>query len=219
VSQLELRILGARAEPYAAVPTLVFRVGLEDRAQRRIHAVALRCQVQIETRQRAHSDAEGERLLDLFGSRERWGQTLRSLVWFHADRMVPGFRGAVEIDLPVVCSYDFEVGAPAKYLQALDDGEIPLLFLWSGTVFVASDRGFSIEQVPWDREARFRLPVATWREVMDHYFPNAAWIRLHRDSFDALWRLKGRLGLTSWEELVAALLERMEESGKGRETA
>ena len=207
MSPLEFQILGARAEPYAAVPTLLFRVGLKDVADRRIHAVALRCQVQIETQKRQHSDSEAGRLQELFGPRERWGQTLRSLLWFHIDRTVPGFKGQVEIDLPAVCTYDFDVGA-AKYLMALEEGEIPLLFLWSGTVFVASDRGFSIEQVPWDREARFRLPVATWREVMDHYFPSSAWIRLHRDSFDALARFKGRLGLTSWEEVVETLLER-----------
>ena len=215
MSRLAFRVLGARAEPYAAVPTLLFRVELENTAGGRIHAVALRCQVQIETRQRQHSDPEADRLRELFGERERWAQTLRSLLWFHSDRVVPGFEGKVEFDLPVVCSYDFDVGAN-KYLQALDDGEIPLLFLWSGTIFVAADRGFSIEQVPWDREARFRLPVATWREVMDHYFPNSAWIRLHREQFDALWRLKGRLGLTSWDELIALLLE---QSSGERESA
>src|SRR5688572_8252675 len=160
MSRLGFRILGARAEPFAAVPTLVFRIELTNAGPGRIHAAALRCQVQIETRQRPHSDAEGERLRDLFGERERWGQTLRSLLWFHADRVVPGFQDKVEVDLPVVCSYDFDVGAN-KYLQALEDGEIPLLFLWSGTLFVAADRGFTIEQVPWDREARLRLPVAT----------------------------------------------------------
>ena len=218
MSSLEFSVVGARAELYAAVPTLVFRVRLEDRAGRRIHAMALRCQVQIEARQRPHSDAEAERLLELFGGRERWGETLRSLLWFHIDKVVPGFNGSVEFDLPAVCSYDFDVAA-AKYLQALDSGEIPLLLLWSGTVFVASERGFSIEQVPWDREARFRLPVAVFREVMDHYFPNSAWLRLDRDTFDELWRLKSRLGLTSWEQVIAVLLASLEQADTRRESA
>ena len=218
MNRLGFRIVSARAELYAAVPTLVFRIELTNAGPGRVHAAALRCQVQIDTRQRRHSDVEGERLVDLFGERQRWGQTLRPLLWFHADRVVPGFEDRVDVDLPVVCSYDFDVGAN-KYLQALDDGEIPLLFLWSGTLFVASERGFTIEQVPWDREARFRLPVATWREVMDHYFPNSAWVRLERGSFDALWRARNRIGATSWEELIESLLDESDEARASEESA
>ena len=47
--------------------------------------------------------------------------------------MVPGFEGTTVIDLPITCTYDFEVVA-AKYLEALEDGEVPLLFLFSGTM-------------------------------------------------------------------------------------
>ena len=50
-----------------------------------------------------------------------------------------------EIDLQVPCTYDLEV-ASARYLQGLDDGTIPLLLLFSGTVFVANGAGgFSVE--------------------------------------------------------------------------
>jgi hypothetical protein len=218
MNRLGFRIVSARAELYAAQPMLAFRVELTNAGPGRIHAAALRCQVQIDTRKRSHSDAEGERLRDLFGERQRWAQTLRPLLWFHADRVVPGFEDRVEVDLPVVCSYDFDVAAH-KYLQALDDGEVPLLFLWSGTLFVASERGFSIEQIPWDREARFRLPVPIWREVMDHYFPNSAWLRLERRTFDALWRVRNRLGATSWDEVIDDLLDEREATRATEETA
>ena len=71
--------------------------------------------------------------------------------------VVPGFRGSSTVSLPLVCTYDFEVIA-AKYLQALDDGEIPLLFLWSGTIFArAGDGGFNVMPVPWEKEASFRF--------------------------------------------------------------
>ena len=41
-------------------------------------------------------------------------------------RSSPASPASTEVDLPVTCTYDFEVAA-AKYLHALDDGEIPLV--------------------------------------------------------------------------------------------
>lgn len=211
---LELEVTEARSELYAAVPTIVFRLSLRDSQERRIHAIALRCQVQIEARKRSHSPEEQARLAEIFGAPERWGETLRALHWFHADRMIQGFRGGAESDLPVTCTYDFEVAA-AKYMAALESGEIPLLFLWSGTIFVKTDTGFTIEQVPWNLEATYRLPVAVWRETMDRYFPNTAWLRLQRDTFDALWKYKGRRALASWEDTVEELLRHAERATEG----
>jgi hypothetical protein len=121
--------------------------------------------------------------------------------------MIPAFDGSTEIDLPLVCSYDFEVAA-AKYFHALDDGEIPLLLLFSGSVFAHGEGGLSVDQVPWHREASFRLPVRVWRDVVDAYWPDSAWIRVRRDTFDALHRFKGREALTTWEETIEALLQR-----------
>ena len=76
--------------------------------------------------------------------------------------MVPGFAGNTTVALPLDCTYDFEVAA-AKYLHALRDGALPLQFLFSGTIFVKSERGFSVQQVPWDCEYRYDMPVAVWR--------------------------------------------------------
>ena len=205
MSSLSFAVLGARAEPFAAAPTLVFRLRIEEATGERIHTLALRCQIQIEPRQRRYSEPEEERLLELFGEPQRWGQTLKTVLWTHASLMVPGFSGSTEIDLPVPCTYDFEVTA-AKYFHSLDDGEIPLLLLFSGTVFARGQTGFSVEPVPWEKEAAFRLPVAVWREVMDRYFPNSAWIRLRRDSFDALHRFRGERALPTWDDAIEALL-------------
>ncbi len=205
MTALGFAVLGARAEPYAAVPTLVLRLRITESTGERVHAIALRCQIQIEPRQRHYTAAEEERLLELFGEPPRWGETLRTVLWTHVSLMVPGFEGSREVDLPVACTYDFEITA-AKYFHALDDGEIPLLLLFSGTVFTRGQTGFSVEQVPWEKEAPFRLPVAVWRELMDRYFPGSAWLRLRRETFDALHQFRGRRALPTWEEAIEALL-------------
>jgi len=206
MSQLTFEIVGARAEPYAVVPTLSFALRVGEASGQPIHSIALRCQIQIEPRRRPYSAAEEMRLLELFGEPKRWGDTQKTLLWTQAPLMVPGFAASTEITLPVTCTYDFEVTA-AKYFQALDEGEIPLLFLFSGTVFAKNGSGISVEPVPWEKEAAFRLPVRTWREVMDLYFPGSAWIRLRRESFDALHRFKGRRALPTWDDAVEALLQ------------
>jgi hypothetical protein len=205
MTNLGFTVLGARAEPYAAVPTLIFRLGITESTGERIHALALRCQIQIEPRHRHYTGHEEERLLELFGEPRRWGETLKSILWTHASAMLPGFTGSLEFDLPVACTYDFEVTG-VKYFHALDDGEIPLLLLFNGTVFTRGQTGFSVEPVPWEKEAPFRLPVKIWRELMDQYFPGGAWIRLRRESFDALHRFKGRRALPTWDDAVETLI-------------
>ena len=210
MADLSFQIVGARALPYAAVPTLCFSLRVEEATGQSIHAVALRCQIQIQPQRRSHSSAEQGRLLEMFGEPKRWGETLKPIHWAHVDLMLPRFAGALTIDLPMTCTYDFEVTA-AKYFSGLDDGEIPLLFLFSGTVFtpgpISSPAGFMVERVPWEKEAAFRLPVRIWREVMDLYFPDSAWIRLRRESLDALQRFKAERALPTWDDAVAALIE------------
>ncbi len=131
-----------------------------------MHAIALRCQVRIEPLRRRYSDDEAAGLLDLFGPRERWADTQRTFLWQHATAMVPGFTGTTEVALPLECTYDFEVAA-AKYLHALRDGTVPLQFLFSGTIFRQGHRGFSVQQMPWDCEDRYDMPVAVWRDLID----------------------------------------------------
>jgi hypothetical protein len=211
MSELVFDCLGARAERYAAAPTLVFRLRVAETTGERVHAIALRCQLRVEPHLRRYTDGEAERLIDLFGEQHRWGETLKPLQFAAVSQMVPGFTGGVEVDLPVACSYDLEVAA-ARYFHALADGEIPLLLLFSGTVFVHRPGGFSVEQVPWHSEASFRLPVAVWRELMDLYFPNSAWIRMRRETFDALQRFKSRQAIPTWDNALEALLK---QAGEG----
>jgi hypothetical protein len=205
MGELRIAVLGARPEPYAASPTLSFQLGIEETSGDPVHSIALRCQIQIEPRQRQYSPREEEGLLDLFGPRARWADTLRTVVWAQTSILVPGFRGSTTVDLPLNCTYDFEVAA-AKYFHSLEAGEVPLLLLFSGTLFAKRGESLSVEPVAWDREAAYRLPVALWRATMDRHFPGSAWIRLRRDSFDALHRFRAQEGLPTWEDAIAALL-------------
>ena len=205
MSQLNFEVIGSRPEPYHASPTLSLQLRITETTGARLHAIALRCQVQIEPRRRRYSHDEEERLLELFGEPRRWSETLQTIVWAQVPLMVQGFTGRTEVDLPLICTYDFEVGS-AKYLQALDHGEIPIRVLFSGTIFTKAAAGFAVEQVPWEKEAAFALPVPVLRAVMDRYFPDTAWIRLRRESFDALHRFRGLRALPTWEETIETLL-------------
>jgi hypothetical protein len=197
----------AEVEPFSASPLLVFKLRVSTaRPDEAVHAVALRCQIRIEPTRRRYAVGEQEPLADLFGEPERWGQTLRSMLWAHANVMVPSFTGSREVDLPVPCTYDFNV-ATAKYFYALEDGEAPLCLLFSGTVFYGGDDGaLQVGQISWEKETQFRLPVRVWREMMNHYYPNCAWLSLRKDAFDRLYRYKIRHGLPSWEEAFEKLL-------------
>jgi len=105
------------------------------------------------------------------------------------------------------CTYDFDV-TWSKYLHALRESAIPVVFLFSGTVFTRGVNGFGVEQVPWDRESRYQIPVQVWRDMIDHYFPNSGWLRLHRDTIEALSHYKSVRGLTTWEDAIVSLLSK-----------
>jgi Family of unknown function (DUF6084) len=203
VTGLAFSVVDARPDAHAASPTLVFRVRIL--SAQPVHAILLRAVMQIEPRRRRHAPGEQERLADLFGEPGRWRDTLRPLVWARTTVSVPAFDESIDIDLPAACTYDFDVAA-AKYLDSLESGEVPLLFLFSGTVFVRTERGFQVQQVPWDKEAAWRMPIELWRQTMDAHFPGCAWIRMRRESLDALQRFRVRNGLTSWDEAIEALI-------------
>src|SRR6516165_8852170 len=161
MAELTFRCTQASASRYAATPTLSFKLSITERSGVRVHAIALRCQIRIEPHRRRYSAAEAQRLHDLFGDPSRWAETVKPIQLATVTTMVPAFTAVTEVDLPVPCSYDLEV-ASARYLQGLDDGTIPLLLLFSGTVFVATEEGFSVELVPWSAEATYRMPVSVW---------------------------------------------------------
>ena len=214
---LSFHVESAAVLEYAVAPSLGFRLRVENRQPERVHSVTLRAQIRIATAQRHYSAAEQEQLFELFGQTDRWGETLRSMLWAHTVVQVPPFSGSTVVEMPVPCTYDFDV-ASAKYFHALTEGEIPLEFLFSGTIFYAGQAlpgvGLQVAQIPWEKEAAFRLPVRLWKEMMEHYYPNSAWLRLRRDVFDRLSLYKARQGVATWEAALECLLPG---SGEGAE--
>jgi hypothetical protein len=204
-ADLSFAVADVTPEPYAATPVLTARVNVSAAGHPPVHAIALRCQVRIDPLRRGYSDEEAAGLADLFGPRERWATTQRTFLWQHCAAMVPRFTGATEVALGLECTYDFEVAA-AKYLHALRDGVMPLQFLFSGTVFMAGERGFTVQQVPWDCEDRYDMPVSVWRDLIAQHFPNSGWVRLSHDTVQALAAYKSERGLLGLDDAVTALL-------------
>jgi len=205
--ELNFQIDGAEIIPYAATPQIALKLRLTNAPlEEAIHTVALRCQIQIEVTRRRYTAQEQEQLLDLFGAPERWSQTLRSLLWTHSSIIVPAFQGSTLVDIPVACSFDFNVAA-TKYFHGLTDGDIPLCVMFSGTVFYADPGGqLQVAPISWDKEARFKFPVRVWREMMESYYPNTAWLSLRKDVFERLYQYKVRNGIPTWEQALEAVL-------------
>ncbi len=212
--ELNFQVEGAEAVPYAASPLLALKLRIINAAAAEpIQTVALRCQIQLEVTRRRYNAEEQERMHDLFGAPERWGQTLRTMLWTHVSVIVPPFTGSTVVDLSVPCTFDFNVAA-TKYFAGLADGEIPLCLLFSGTVFYeAEDGALQVTQISWEKEAKYRLPVQVWQQMMDIYYPNSAWLNLRRDAFDRLYQYKRRRGLPTWEQALESLLAGVEETG------
>jgi hypothetical protein len=206
--ELVFDCLGGAPERYAASPTLTFRLRIAELTGARLHSIALRCQIRIQPKQRRYSAEEAERLHDLFGEAPRWADTMHPLQFATVTTHVPGFQGSTQVDVQVPCSYDLEVAA-GRYFDALADGEIPMLLLFSGTIFYRDDGGgLAVGQVPWHKDTTYRLPVTAWRELIDLYFPNSGWIRLPRDTVAALCRFKSQQAVAGVLEAISMLLVR-----------
>ena len=188
-------------------PVLSFGLHISDADGDDVDSVVLSCQIMIDAVRRPYAAREQEALLDLFGVPQRWGTTLKSMLWTHAGMTVPAFSGETVVTLGVPATFDLSV-ASTKYFFALEDGEVPLTFQFSGTVFYRDPEGFlTIDRIAWTKEARFLLPVAVWRELIEHHYPDGAWLCLRRDVFDRLYRYKAQRGVATWEEVLSSLLE------------
>ncbi len=208
---LNVTVEEVSAVPFAVAPTLAFglRVVNTDSLEA-IHTVVLRCQIQIEVMRRRYSGPDQERLRDLFGEPERWGQTLRSMLWTQASTVVPAFTGCTSVLLQVPCTFDFNIAA-TKYFNGLADGEIPLCLMFSGTVFYESQTGaVQVAPISWEKETRFRLAVRVWKEMMDLYYPGSAWLSLRRDVFEKLHEYKVKHGIPTFEEAIERILTQPE---------
>lgn len=210
MAELSFTCVDVQPERYAVAPTLLFRLRIDEAGGRRVRAIALRCQIRIEPGRRGYGGKEAERLLELFGERGRWGDTLKPFQFANTSTVVASFTESIEVDVTVPCSYDMDVTA-GRYFHALEDGEIPFILLFSGTIFGDGENGMWIEQVPWHAEARYKMPVTVWREMMDAHFPGSGWLRLRRDTIDALADFRAARALPTWDDAVVAVLDQARE--------
>jgi uncharacterized protein DUF6084 len=193
--------------PDAAAPTLSFALGVTETSGRDVFTIALTAQINIDPARRSYDAETRAALVELFGAPERWGATTKSFLWTQVSTLVPSFTGETTFTLPVPCTYDLELAA-AKYLYNVADGEVPVSFHFTGSVLYGGDAGqLQIVLIPWTCSADWRMPVATWREMMEHYYPNGGWVRLHDDTIAALARRRAARGLPSYDACVAELLE------------
>lgn len=204
---LRFRALGAQPSRAFATPTIELWVEIACEAPYEIRAIALNVEVRIAAQRRRYETPERERLFDLFGDPSQWQQSLRSVQWMRASVNVASFAGSTVIEIPLPCSYDFDVAA-AKYLAALEDGEIPVDVLFSGTVFYDDGAGrLQTAMIPWESEATFRITVAMWRKAVDAAFPESAWLRVSRTMLARLHTYRSSRAHLDWDETLADLLE------------
>jgi hypothetical protein len=213
VPDLKLTVEGAEVVPYAATPLLSFKVRIVNSVDSEVvHTIAMRAQIQIEVTRRKYDSQEQERLQDLFGEPDRWGQTLRNMLWTHASVVVPRFTGSVLAEISVPCTFDFNIAA-TKYFHGLESGDLPLCFQFSGNVFYqGEDEGLQVAPISWDKESKYRLPVKTWQGLMEMYYPNSAWLALRKDTFEKLYQYKVREGIPTWEEAIERALNAIPET-------
>jgi hypothetical protein len=210
IPDLAFGVTDAARLEHAATPTIRFALRASSGGAA-VRSILLDTQIRIAATRRAYARESDDRLFELFGARADWGTTLRSLLWTHVTLVVPPFSGETKVDLLVPCTYDLDVAA-TRYFDALADGDVPLEFLFSGTVFYsAADGRLQTARLSWELEAEYRLPVAVWRETMDHHFRGTAWLRLDRESHDRLVAYKSRRALPSWAAVVDELLPAPEE--------
>jgi hypothetical protein len=186
VPDLDFKVEAVAPLRNAAAPTLVFQLHATNTTAETIHTALLSCQIMLDVTRRRYSADEQEQLLDLFGKPELWDSAI--------------------VDLKVPCTFDVNVAA-TKYFAGLKEGDVPLLLLFSGTIFYAVEgRVLQVTQIPWEKEASYRLPVRVWQEMMDIYYPNSVWLNLRRDVFERLNRYKMRSGIPTFEQALERII-------------
>lgn len=207
--RLSFAITGASAPP-AATPVVALDLRVTSSpVEEPVRALLLRALVQIDPARRpGYSAAQAARLEDVFGEPARWRRTLRGLLLADVSCTVPAFQGETTVALHVPCPLDWNA-AGARYLDAIEDGVIPVLVLLSGTVY-HEDAAGAARLVPLgrDHEARFDLPVAVWRELVARHRGETVYVPLRRDVFERLQRARSRAAAPTWERALEELLAR-----------
>jgi hypothetical protein len=199
-------ILDVEPVEHALTPSLRFQAHVSDPDGREVYAIALSAQIMVDPARRTYDAETRERLVELFGTPERWGATTHSFLWAQVDCLVPGFTGATSFALNVPCTYDLEIAA-SKYFYSLPEGAAPLSFHFTGMVLYKGEEGaLRVTAVPWACSARWQMPVEAWQRTVRSTYPGGSWIRLSTETMDALAALKARRGDHSFDATVRELL-------------
>lgn len=203
---LRWRIEDVAADRLAVVPALLFRLAIDSASGEKVQSVLLATSVRIATPLRGYDAQTRARLVGVFGQPHQWRDSLRELVWTQATVVVPAFTGATTVDIPVTCSADLDLAA-VSYLHVLREGDVPLRFLFSGTMFYLDGAGrLRTAQIPWEAEADFTLPAGTWHRTRERYFGDDGWLRLPRETYDRLAAYRARRAFPSWQTAIDSLL-------------
>jgi hypothetical protein len=207
---LAFAVTGAEEERFAALPTLRFRLEITRTGGSPVGSIALHTVVRIDAARRRYGAEAQEALGELFGAPEQWATSMRPLTWARATVHVPAFEDRTAVEIPVECPYDTEL-AVTKYLRAVGDaGDVPLDFLFSGTVFhrLPDERGLAASRISWsDGDTRYTLPADLWHSLTDRYHAGSPWLRLSRDTYDRLDAYRARHVLGGLDDAVRTLLD------------
>ena len=214
--ELSFDVLDIEPDRYGATPALLARLRVAETTGAVVHMVALQAQIRIDAHLRRYEPEEQDLMVEQFGEPHRWNDTVRSFTWTHAAVNLPGFSGSRETELPIQCTYDLEV-LGSRYMNALQGGVVPLEFLFNGSVVTKAESGLHVHRIPWHKAAPYELPVSVLHDLMESHYPNAGWLRLHRDTLDALQRFKGGRSIPTWDRVFAELLDAADEPMPGRQ--
>jgi Family of unknown function (DUF6084) len=202
----EFEVTSAAHLAFAAAPTMVFSAVASEPDGHEIQSLALSVQVMIDPAKRGYDPETRARLEELFGPPARWAPSTQGLPWGQVAVVVPGFRAQTTFGIQLPCTFDLEVAA-TKYFYALEAGEVSLTFHFNGQVFYRGAGGaLQVTPVPWSRTARFSMPVAAWRAMIDEHYPGWGWIRLQRDTLAALNAYRAEHGLPTFEACIEELM-------------
>lgn len=202
----EFAITGVELEPNAAIPLLRFAAAVSDESGREIYTIAASAQVQIDADRRAYDPETRERLRDLFGAQERLPATAGPLQIGRIETLVPTFTGQGAFTLALPVSADLEL-ATARYVASLSSGTVPLTFNFNGSVFYCGEHDrLQVTLVPWSCSARYRLPVAAWRELLTRRHAGSGFIRVQPETLELLRRRRVEHGLPTFDAAIAEAL-------------
>lgn len=203
---LKFQVTSVEANTRGLAPLLEFKLQITNSLDESIHAILLNSQIQFQCPQRSYTNSEKEKVVELFGPPEMWSQSLRNRLWGQVSTTVCAFRGKTGAALQMPCTFDLNIAA-SKYLYALEQGAVPLLFLFSGSIFYEADGEFKVVPISWDSECTYHMPVETWNDLMQRHYPNNAWIYLDREVFDRLYAFKRKGAFLNWEQTIDSLLQ------------